>query len=123
MICILLNGFRRELVRLNRLTVLFVHHWLSVLVLVVISAAAALHKHTIRKAADFVSLQRVVFNLSIIIFHIDHFIATIFDGVVLLVVIVWHHVLEILVRISVHIHFFLLLRMLLELYVDSLVFF
>ena len=123
MICILLHGFRRELVRLNRLPVLFVHHWLSVLVLVIISAAAALHEHTIWKAADFVCLQRVVFNLSIIILHIDHFIATIFDGVVLLVVIVRHHVLEILVRISVHIHFFLLLKMLLELYVDSLVLF
>ena len=111
------------MVRLDGLSVLFVHHWLSVLVLVVISAAAALHQHTIRKAADLISLQRVIFNLSIIIFHIDHFIATIFDGVVFLVVIVWHHVLEILVRISVHIHFLLLLRMLLELYVDSLVFF
>ena len=123
MISVLLHGFCRELVRLNRLSELFVHQWLTILILIVISTAAALHEHVTRKAADFVSLQRVVFNLSVIIFHIDHFIATIFDSVIFFVVIVWHYVLEILIVISVHILFFLLLKMLLELYVDSLVFF
>ena len=123
MICVLFHGFRRELVRLEGLTVLFIHHWLTILILIVISTASTLHEHVTLKSAGFVSLQRVVFNLSFIIVHIDHFIATIFDGVVFFVVIIWHHVLEILVRISVHIHFFLLLKMLLELYVDSLVFF
>ena len=121
MICVLLHGFRSELVRLDRLPVLLVHYRLTVLILVVICAASALHEYVILKAADLVDLQRVVFDLSLIVIHVDHFIATIFDGVVLFVVIVWHHVLEILVRICVHILFFSIIKVLLELYIDSLV--
>ena len=115
MICVLLHGFRSELVRLDRLPVLLVHYRLTVLILVVICAASALHEYVILKAADLVDLQRVVFDLSLIVIHVDHFIATIFDGVVLFVVIVWHHVLEILVRICVHILFFSLIRVSVEL--------
>ena len=115
MIRVLLHGFRSELVRLDRLPVLLVHYRLTVLILVVICAASALHEYVILKAADLVDLQRVVFDLSLIVIHVDHFIATIFDGVILLVVIVWHHVLEILVRICVHILFFSLIRISVEL--------
>ena len=117
MIRVLLHGFRSELVRLDRLPVLLVHYRLTILILVVICAASALHEYVILKAADLIHLQRVVFDLSLIIVHVDHFIATIFDGVVLFVVIVWHHVLEILVRICVHILFFSLIRVSVELLV------
>ena len=115
MICVLLHGFRSELVRLDRLPVLLVHYRLTVLILVIICAASALHEYVILKAADLVHLQRVVFDLSLIVIHVDHFIATIFDGVVLFVVIVRHHVLEILVRICVHILFFSLIKVSVEL--------
>ena len=120
LICVLFHGLRRELVRLEGLPVLLIHHRLTILILIVISTASALYDHVILHAVDFVSLQRVVFDLSFIIVHIDHLIATIFD-VVFFVVIVWHHVLEILVRICVHILFFSLIKVLLELYIDSLV--
>ena len=43
LICILFHSFGSELVRLDG--VLFVHHWLTVLILIIVSTAAALHEH------------------------------------------------------------------------------